>query len=153
MEKVGYTAIFSIIFIWGGKKHYLALNWKCLASNWSISGCVFVLWRRMGPESSHFFHYFIIFYWKMPFQSGSQNPGLKGMKIKIFFLGGDSSFLEMKYLIDMWSEEERFTFICLTPASTQSKALQFATSSLPKTKRKNWNQTISSMEQANSAVM
>lgn len=41
------------------------------------------------------------------------------MKIKIFFLGKNLSFLEMKYLIDMSSEEERLSFIHLTLASTQ----------------------------------
>lgn len=84
---------------------------------------------------------------KCHFQSDNQNPGLKDIKIKILFLGEDFSFLEMEYLIDMCSEEERLTFIHLPLASTQSKALQIATFSLSKKKKKKkiWNKTISSL--------
>lgn len=94
----------------------------------------------MKKDGTKNFQFFFItnsyFTEKCHFQSDSQNPGLKGMKIKIFLLGEDFSFLEMKYLIDRCSEEERLTFIHLTLASTQAKALQIATFSLPQKKNK-----------------
>lgn len=59
---------------------------------------------------------------------------------KDFLLGKDFSFLGMKYLIDMYSEEERLTFIHLTLASTQPRALQIVTFCLPKKKKKDLEQ-------------